>query len=151
MTPIMGHASPRSALRAELEAVGRTLGAREAAHADALARARAVAESLHADVAFALEGFHAAAREAGAPWLAVALGPVRSDEKHLRAVEFDLVRGRHRALVTVKSKGVVTLVGPFQSGKEEGPCRRLPWDVDAEIRDALGALLARFLEQAATP
>ena len=44
------------------------------------------------------------------------------------AVEFELVRGRHCAIVTAKSRGEVTLVGPFHKGKNEGPCRSLPFD-----------------------
>jgi hypothetical protein len=53
--------------------------------------------------------------------------------------------------VTVKSRGEVTLVGPFRSGKEEGPCRSFPMDAELEISAALGDFLERFLDQAATP
>jgi hypothetical protein len=79
------------------------------------------------------------------------VGPVRLDEKHLRAIEFDVRRGRHVGLVIVKARGEVTLVGPFRSGKNEGPCRTFPWDADADIRGALGDFLERFLEEAAAP
>ena len=108
-------------LGAELEALGKTLGAREASHREALDRARSCAESLRGQIAAALERFHAAAAEAGAPHLSVELGGVRIDDKHLRAVEFDLARGRHRAIVVAKSRGELTLVGPFRAGKAEGP------------------------------
>jgi hypothetical protein len=111
----------------------------------------AKAWELHANVAAALERFHVAAAEAGAPHLRIELGEPRVDDKHLRAVEFELRRGRHIAIVTTKSRGDLTLVGPFQQGKTEGPCRSFPMDADREVEAALGDFLALFLEEAATP
>ncbi len=144
-------ASPQTALPERLRQVGERLGRREAEHGEALAAARRQAEVLRARVAEALEAFHRAAEAAGAPHLRVELGPVRTDDKHLRAVQFDLGRGRHRAIVTVKSRGEVTLVGPFRAGKVEGPCLSFPADSEGEIETALGGFLERFLEEAATP
>lgn len=144
-------APPPTDLGARLERLGARLGAREAEHREDLERAREVAASLRERVAAAVERFHRAASESGAPHLRVRVGEVRSDEKHLRSVEFDLTRGRHRALVTAKSRGEVTLVGPFRIGKTEGPCRTLPFDAAGEIDAALGEFLERFLEEAATP
>lgn len=138
-------------LAARLEALGRALGEREAAHREALERARRCAARLHAEVARALERFHASAERAGAPHLRVALGDVHTDDKHLRAVEFDLTRGRHKAIVVAKAQGEMTLVGPFKIGKTEGPCLSFPFDAEAEIHAALGTFLERFLEEAATP
>jgi hypothetical protein len=138
-------------LRERLAALGRELAAREAPHAEGLARARATAEALRRLVAEALAGFHAAARAGGALQLEVALGALRTDDKHLRSVQFDLRRGRHAAIVTVKSRGEVTLVGPFHQGKAEGPCKSFPLEAGAEIEAALGEFLASFLDQAATP
>jgi hypothetical protein len=132
-----------------LRELGRELAARELEHRDALEAARRQAESLRTQVALALEGWHEAV--AGAPQLAVRVGEIRPDDKHVRAVEFDLTRGRHRAIVTVKSRGDVTLVGPFHAGKTEGPCKSFPFGADAEIRKALGDFLERFLTEAATP
>jgi hypothetical protein len=132
-----------------LRELGRELAARELEHRDALEAARRQAESLRAQVALALEGWHEAV--AGAPQLAVRVGEIRPDDKHVRAVEFDLTRGRHRAIVTVKSRGDVTLVGPFHAGKTEGPCKSFPFGADEEIRKALGDFLERFLTEAATP
>jgi hypothetical protein len=66
-------------------------------------------------------------------------------------VQFDLRRGRHVALVTVKSGGEVTLVGPFRTGKTEGPWLSFPVDAETELRAALGDFLERFLDEAATP
>lgn len=134
-----------------LEAAGRRLGGREAEHAGALAEAHSRAEKLRARVADALAGFHAGARAAGAPHLAVELSEIRVDDKHVRAVQFELARGRHRAVVTVKSRGEVTLVGPFKAGKNEGPCATFPLQAEQEIARALGDFLERFLEDAAAP
>lgn len=134
-----------------LAAAGRTIGEREAAHAGALDEARKRAETLHALVVGAVEAFHGAAARAGAPHLRIEVGPVHLDDKHVRAVEFTVQRGRHVALVIVKARGDVTLVGPFRTGKSEGPCRTFAWDAEAEIEVALGDFLERFLEEAATP
>jgi hypothetical protein len=134
-----------------LEALGRAVGAREFAHREGLGRARQCAEELRREVAGALERFHDAAARAGAPHLRVELSALRTDDKHLRSVEFDLSRGRYRAIVTAKSRGDVTLVGPFRTGKTEGPCRSFPIDARDEVLEALGSFLEQFLEEAATP
>lgn len=147
----MPEASPPTDLSARLEALGRELGTREAAHRDALEQARGCAERVRAEVAEALERFHAAAAASGAPHLRIELSPVRVDDKHLHALEFDLLRGRHKAVVTVKARGEVTLVGPFRVGKNEGPCKSFPFEAEAELRNVLGDFLASFLQEAATP
>ncbi len=134
-----------------LEALGQTLGAREAEHREGLERARNCVERLRDRIEGALERFHRAAARAGAPHLRVSLGEIRTDEKHLRAVEFDLRRGRYRIVVTAKSRGDVTLVGPFRVGKNERPCRTFPLESGAELNDALANLLESFLEEASTP
>jgi hypothetical protein len=146
-----GSSPPHDALRARLEGLGRRLGERERDQGEGLELARRRAEALHAQVADALEGFHAAAAAAGAPQLRVELSAPRTDDKHLRSVQFDLRRGRHAAVVTVKSRGEVTLVGPFHSGKTEGPCRSFPLAAEDETLRALAEFLERFLEEAATP
>ncbi len=53
--------------------------------------------------------------------------------------------------MTIKSRGDVTLVGPFRSGKVEGPCKSFPFDAERELGEALPAFLESFLEEAATP
>jgi rubrerythrin len=138
-------------LRDRLRALGQELAAREAEHRVALDEARQRAAGLRAEVAEALAGWREAVSAAGAPQLAVTLGELRPDDKHVRAVEFNLARGRHRAVVTVKARGEVTLVGPFHAGKTEGPCKSFPFDAEEEIRKALGDFLERFLAEAATP
>jgi hypothetical protein len=138
-------------LAQRLEALGRALGSREAPFRQDLSRARSVADRLRERVADALARFHRAAAEAGAPQLEAVVSDTRADDKHLRAVQFDLARGRYRAIVTVKARGEVTLVGPFRAGKDEGPCRSFPVESESEIDGALAGFLERFLEEAATP
>jgi hypothetical protein len=141
---------PAIDLPARLEDLGRTLGEREAAYARDLEVARGQADALRVRVEEALERFHAAAGRAGAPHLRIDLSEIRVDDKHLRAVEFDLTRGRHKAIVIAKSKGEITLVGPFSSGKTEGPCKSLPFAAQTEISTALGDFLVAFVDEAAT-
>jgi hypothetical protein len=138
-------------LRERMAQLGRELGGREAEHGVALEEARRCAAGLRARVCDAIDGFREAVTAAGVPQLAVRVGEVRPDDKHVRAVEFDLVRGRHRAVVTVKARGEVTLVGPFHAGKTEGPCKTFPFGAEAELDKALGDFLERFLVEAATP
>ena len=140
-----------SPLSERLARLGKALGEREAEHRDAIAEAWRQAQLLRSEVAGALDAFSAAAAHAGAPQLAIRLGDTHTDDKHLRSVEFDLVRGRSRAIVTVKSRGEVTLVGPFHAGKTEGPCKTFPYGADDEIRAALGDFLEKFLAEAANP
>jgi hypothetical protein len=151
MPPSPPTAQAGADLVAALEKLGRSLGQREAEHQALLREARARAEGLRARVAEALDHFHQAAAGAGAPQLRITLSEVRPDDKHLRAVEFDLTRGRHRAIVTARARGDITLVGPFHAGKTEGPCLTFPLDSGDDLNRALTGFLERFLEQAATP
>ena len=143
-------AKPRA--KAGTSARARATG-KATAKATAKARelARAAAERLHGLVCEGLSGYEDAIREAGAAQLGVEVSAPRTDDKHLRSVQFDLRRGRHCAIVTVKSRGEVTLVGPFRSGKAEGPCLSFPFGAEAELEAGLAEFLERFLEQAATP
>jgi len=133
-----------------VEGVARAVLRREAAHTEAMAAARAKADELHAGVAAAVARFNGLVRDA-LPDLRIDVTPPRVDDKHLHAIEFDLERGRHRAVITVKSKGEVTLVGPFRAGKNEGPCRSFPFAAGDDLEHALGDFLERFLEEAASP
>ncbi len=134
-----------------LEALGRELAEREADSAEDLRAARARAEELRADVANGLSRFHAAIEGAGAGHLSVQISAVRVDDKHVRSCEFELSRGHHRAIVTVKSRGEVTLVGPFRVGKQEGPCLTFPLAGSDEFAPAFEDFLASFLTGAAAP
>ena len=137
-------------LNDRIGAIADSVAKREAAHSESIARAREKAEELHGRVDSAISLFNRAVAKS-VPYLRVEVTSPRVDDKHLHAVEFDLERGRHRAVITVKSKGEVTLVGPFRAGKKEGPCRSFPVDADEEINDALGDFLDRFLQEAASP
>jgi hypothetical protein len=142
---------PSSRLPERLAAAGRAIGSREAEHRADLEVARARSRELHGLVSQALEAFHAAATAAGASHLRLELGEPRLDQKHVRAVEFEVRRGRHVGIVTVKARGEVTLVGPFRSGKTEGPCRTFPLDARRETEQALGDFLELLVEEAVTP
>lgn len=134
-----------------LSELGRSIGERESSHREGLTRARHCIEGLRDRIERGLEAFHISVSKAGAPHLEIALGDIRTDDKHLRSVEFDLVRGRYKAIVTAKSRGDITLVGPFRIGKTEGPCRTFPFEATDEIDAALVTFLEHFLEEAATP
>lgn len=133
-----------------LSAVARQLVERESQHSAELDRAWDCAKKLHQRLTTALEGFHAQVMTE-APQLELTLGEPKVDEKHLHAVQFQLERGRHRAIVTVKSRGEVTLVGPFRSGGTEGPCRSFPVSAETDIEGALENFMLAFIEEAATP
>lgn len=135
-------------LSEQLAERGRALAARETTVAEPVARARSCSQDLHALVAEALEAFHAACNAGGAGHLRVELSAPRIDDKHVHSVQFDLRRGAHRAIVTVKSKGEVTLVGPFRVGKVEGPCNRFSIDDRPDIEAGLATLLGEFVDQA---
>ena len=137
-------------IETRLAKLGQQLAERERPHADALNSLWSCARALHARVASALEPYHEAIRPS-APHLAVSLSEPRVDDKHAHAVEFELARGRHRAVVTVKRKGEITLVGPFRAGKAEGPCRSFPISAASEIEGALGDFLCAFIDEAAAP
>ena len=134
-----------------LGVLGGELGRREASHREGLERARGVAARLHASVVEAIEAFHRAAADAGAPHLRLEASEPELDQKHIRSVEFEVRRGRIVGIVTVKTRGDVTLVGPFRRGKNEGPCRSISVDAEAELRGALSEFLAQVAEEATTP
>ena len=138
-------------LRRRLEEIGRRVGVEEAAHRAALEEAQRRADALRSVVADALDAFSVAAAGSGAPHLRVEVGATRLDDKHIRAVEFEIRRGRHLGVVTVKSRGEVTLVGPFRAGKNEGPCMTFPFAAERELEQGLGDFLERFLTEAVTP
>ena len=137
-------------LNDRVEALARDLAQREKKQVEAIEKAQYKAAELHRQIAAAIDRFNAVVGES-VPYLEIAVSPPRVDDKHLHAVEFDLERGRHRAIVTVKAKGEVTLVGPFRSGKTEGPCRSFAFAAEEELADAMGDFLENFLEAAAAP
>lgn len=147
--PSSGGAGTR--LQNTLKALGRELGEREAKHREALVHAQSVAETLRASVSEAAEGFCHAAEEAGSPHLRLDVSPAVLDQKHVRAYEFEIRRGRTVGIVTTKINGEVTLVGPFRRGKDEGPCRSFRSDTESELYAALGDFLSQMAEEANRP
>ena len=132
-----------------LTSLGERLVEREGAEAPHREEAHRVASRLHSRVERALDAYHDAVSSVSS--LKVSLSEPRLDDKHLHAIEFDLERGRHRAIITIKQRGEVTLVGPFRQGKSEGPCRSFPFAAEDEIEQALGDFLCRFIEAAVSP
>ena len=137
-------------LNDRIEALARDLAKRESVHVEAIEKAQQKADELYRQVGAAIARFNTVVIPS-IPYLEVSISKPRVDDKHLHAIEFDLERGRHRAVVTVKSKGEITLVGPFRTGKTEGPCRSFAFDAEQEFQDALAEFLERFLEEAAAP
>ncbi len=138
------------ALNERLEKLGQVLAERERDLSSDMDRAFGYAHKLHDRLASALDVFHAQVME-DAPQLALTLSEVEVDEKHLHSVQFQLERGRHRAVFIVKSRGEVTFVGPFRAGKTEGPCRSFSFNSADEIEKALEDFVVAFVDQAATP
>ena len=138
-------------LTLKLVSLGQRLAKRELVHAVSLGEAQRRASEIHGDIADALIAYNREVEKAGVPQLKVEQSPVRTDEKHLRSIQFDIKRGRYTAIVTVKSRGGITLVGPFRAGKSEGPCKTFPFDSAEELSLALPLFLENFLEEAATP
>ncbi len=137
-------------LEERMKAIADGVVERERRHADDMTHAAAKLGELRTNVARAIDAFNGTV--AGElPHLSIDVSPVRLDEKHLHAHEFELVRGRHRALVIAKSKAEITLVGPFKTGKNEGPCRTFPFSAESDLEDALEDFLERFLEDATAP
>jgi len=136
-------------LAEKLAEMGEQLFEREVANAPAMAATRQRAEVIQGKVRTALAGYAKATRPMAQ--LAVQVSDPRVDDKHLHAVQFDITRGRHQVIVTAKCKGVVTLVGPFKQGDEEGPCRRIDLEDDAAIEAGLEVVLLAFLEAAFAP
>ena len=137
-------------LGSRLRALGDRLVEREASHEAGLETAWQHAREIHTLLAEGVEHYHDAVLTR-APHLRVELGEPRVDDKHLHSVEVDLQRGRHRAIITFKSKGEVTLVGPFHAGKTEGPCKSHPLSESEKVRAAASDFLLQFVEEATAP
>lgn len=137
-------------LEDRLKGIAEGVAERERRHAADMAHAAEKLGALRETVAGAIEVFNATVAP-DVPHLSIDVSPVRLDEKHLHAHEFELARGRHRALVIAKSKSEFTLVGPFRTGKSEGPCRTFPFSAASDLEDAMEDFLERFLEEATAP
>jgi hypothetical protein len=123
------------------------LAARDPELTQRLAHAEAAAVALRDRVSDAVEAFRKRAAELGAGQLRdVRVSPVEPDEKHADAVRFRVTRGRLELLcVAVASgPGKFKLVGPFQQGKQEGPCAQAQFsgpELESLVEERLVALL----------
>ena len=95
----------------------------------------------------AIEVLRERAAEIGAPYLGnLEVSAVEPDAKHLDAVQFTVSRGRTElaCIAIARGPGKVRLVGPFQRGKQEGPCAELPLrgpEVEKALEDGIEALV----------
>lgn len=149
--PPVSQSASEGALRERLCTLAEALAERESEHTAALEQAFAVSHRLHGRVLEAVDAFHSVLAARGLAHLRIRVGEPRMDDKHIRAVQFEISRGRTIALVSVKSRGEVTLVGPFKDGKTEGPCETMPWAHASTLELTLADFLERFIEQAVTP
>jgi hypothetical protein len=140
----------QTALHARLSTLGRELGEREAEHGEGLERARKCVEAC-ATRSLGARGFPPGAASAGAPHLRIELSPVRTDDKHLRSVEFELWRGRYRAIVTRRAAATSPSWARSAPGRPRGPARASRSTRADEVSGALVSFLESFLEEAATP
>ncbi|MEE8558248.1 MAG: hypothetical protein V3T14_10225 [Myxococcota bacterium] len=131
-------------LAEEFAARDRDLVPRIATLWDACERLRSVA-------AAAVEAFAETARSRGTPHLAdLVVDPVEPDEKHVDCLQVRVRRGRWEGLLLAKSKGKVTLVGPFRRGDPEKPCRDFALtgaEVEMGVEDLVEELIRRAMER----
>ncbi len=99
----------------------------------------------------AIEAFRERAAEIGAPYLGnLEVSAVDPDEKHVDCVQFRISRGRAELLciAIAQGPGRVRLVGPFNRGKEEGPCADAPLR-GPEVVKALEDRIEQLVREAA--
>ncbi len=109
--------------------------------------ARDAARELRGLACEAVEALRQRAAEIGAPYLGnLEVSEVLPDAKHIDSVQFSVSRGRTELLciAIAKCPGKVRLVGPFQRGKQEGPCAEAPLrgrEVEKALEDRIEALV----------
>ncbi len=130
---------------ARFEQLAATLADRDRDVSESLGSVRPALEALRGQALGDIEAFVRVAREHGGAHLTdVAVGPVEWDEKHVDCLQFKVARGRWELTCVGKSRGVVTLVGPYRRGKPEKPCAEFPLpgrEADAALEDRLLSLL----------
>jgi hypothetical protein len=110
--------------------------------------ARSLALEVRARALEALEAFRTEALASGVPHLThLEVGPVEPDDKHVDALQVMIRRGRWELVCVAKSRGAVTLVGPYRRGKKEGPCVTLDGRGD-ELDRTLDERLFELLQEA---
>lgn len=121
--------------RQRFEKLAGELAARDRGLEEGLRAAREAAERLREAASAAVSAFREAARAQAADHLAdIAVGGVEPDAKHVDCVQLRIWRGRWELVCVAKAAGKVTVVGPFQRGKDERPCLDFPLEGDAAER-----------------
>ena len=106
------------------EQLAAALARRDRELARELEPVRRALESVRETLGTSVRTFVETARAAGAEHLAhVEVGPVEPDEKHVDCLQVKVRRGRWEIVCVGKTRGVVTVVGPYRRGKPEQPCR----------------------------
>jgi len=133
------------------EALAQTLAERDRSLASAILAVEPALEVLRERAARAVAVFVNVALEHRVPHLThLSVGPVEPDEKHIDCLQFKVRRGRWEIVCVGKPRGVVTLVGPYRSGKQEGPCSEHPLhgnEVEAALDDRLVELIQSASER----
>jgi hypothetical protein len=125
------------------------LAAREPDLPAQLGRAREAAAALRESALRAVEAFRSRAAELGAPHLSnIEVSPVEPDEKHVDALQFKIARGRLELLCVAVARGAgkMRVVGPFQRGKQEGPCAEAGLtgpEIESLLEERLAALVRK--------
>jgi hypothetical protein len=130
---------------ARFEQLAAALADRDRGVSSSLESVRPALEGLRAKALGAIEAFVRVARAHGGAHLTdIELSAVESDEKHVDCLQFKVARGRWELTCVGKSRGVVTLVGPYRRGGPEKPCAHFPLpsaEADGTLQDLLLDLL----------
>jgi hypothetical protein len=130
---------------ARFEQLAAALADRDRDVSTSLGSVRPALEALRSCALDAIQAFVRSAREHGGAHLTdVGVGPVEPDEKHVDCLQFQVMRGRWKLTCVGKTRGVVTVVGPFRHGEPEKPCAEFPLpsaEAEAGLEDRLLALL----------
>jgi hypothetical protein len=133
------------------EALAAELAGRQVGLPEQLALIREPAEQLRLQAERAVDAFRARARVLGAEHLThVTVSRLEPDQKHVNCLQFSIERGRHTLLCVAIANadgGKIRLVGPFRSGKTEGPCAEHP-PCGPEVEAALEQRILDLLREA---
>jgi hypothetical protein len=131
------------------EELAAALAARDRALPKLLSEARPAFEALRQRAVSGIDAFVRSARTNGAEHLThVCVDEIGTDDRHVDCLQFRVTRGAWQIVCVGRiRKGIVTLVGPFRSGKPERPCADHPLLGDA-AGPALDDLLLELLREA---
>lgn len=135
-----------------IESLARELAARETRRITARRAAEERIHHLHDAAVAAVSSFDRIVGEEGASHLGLLrVGPVKPDDRSVRAFQFTIRRGRHRTIVITKDREDMVLVGPFKVGHLEAPCRTLHHqgnqDPSEQMESALEQLLVDLITE----